>query len=215
MSDFLRYQVFPSPALAEPLLGLLEQQGIVHKTHYTPPRFSAVLGTTSAEQFVVSLRPEDFTRARELEEQQAELGLAELPADYYLFGFSNAELWELLSQPAAWSSHDVRLARWLLRERGETVSEATIQDLQARHLQALAAPSPSPTAWIAAGYVLALLGGLFGLGIGWSLWHYQKTLPDGRQVPGYSARDRAHGVRIIVLGVICLGLWLGLRLVGG
>lgn len=212
MSDFIAYHAYPNPAVAQDLLALLEEQHILYKQHYAPPRFSVITGTTTAEEFVISLRPEDFTRVRALEEAQADAALAQLPSDYYLFGFSNAELWELLRQPAAWSSHDVALASRLLRERGETVTDDRLRQLRQQHTEALAAPAPSPTGWIVAGYALALLGGVIGVGIGWSLWHYRKTLPDGRQVPGYSARDQAHGRRIFWLGVGFVALYLALRL---
>jgi len=212
MSDLLAYHSYPNPAVAQSLVALLEEHGIEFKTHHAPARFSAVLGATTPEQFVVSLRPEDFVRVRQLEESHAADSLAELPADYYLFGFSNAELWEVLSQPAAWSSHDVALASRLLRERGETVTEDTLKELRARHTASLATPSPSPTALILAGYVLALLGGLVGIAIGWSLRRHRKTLPDGRQVLAYSAADQAHGLRIMVLGTVVLLAWIALRL---
>ena len=70
----------------------------------------------------------------------------------------------------------------------------------------------SPTGWIIAGYVLALLGGFISMGIGWSLWRYRKTLPDGRQVPGFSENDRYQGRVILLLGGATLALELGLWL---
>ena len=210
MPDFLAYQTYPNPALAQDVLALLDAHRIPYRTHHAPARFSAVLGTTTAEQFVLSLPPADFTRVRQLEEAQAGDTLAQLPVDYYLFQFSNAELWDLLAQPAAWSSHDVALAGRLLRERGEPVAEATLRDLRQQHTAALATPDPPPTGWLLAGYAFALLGGLLGIGIGWGLWHYRKTLPDGRQVPGYDAATRAHGRQILVLGIGSLLGWLAL-----
>ena len=212
MSDFIAYHTYPNPAVAQSLLTLLDEQGILYQRHHTQPRFSVITGTSVAEQFVISLRPEDFTRVRELEEAQAATTLGELPVDYYLFSFSNAELWDLLREPAAWSSHDVALASRLLRERGETVTDETLRTLRQQHTAALAAPSPNSSGWVRAGYVLALLGGLLGVAIGWSLWHDRKTLPDGRQVATYSAADQAHGQRIFWLGVAVLLLVLALRL---
>ena len=212
MPDFITYHAYPNPAVAQDLLALLDEQHILYKQHYAPSRFSVITGTTTAEEFVISLQPKDFTRVRALEEAQAAAALAHLPSDYYLFGFSNEELWELLRQPAAWSSHDVALASRLLRERGEPVTEDRLQQLRQQHTEELSAPDPSPTGWIVAGYVLALLGGVIGMGIGWSLWHYRKTLPDGRQVPGYAPHDQAHGQRIFWLGAGVLGLYLASRL---
>lgn len=214
-SVVIAYQKFRSPEAAQSLLALLDEKRVAYETHHAPPRFSAVLGTTSAEQFVVSLLPEDFTRVRRLEEAQAVASPPNLPSDYYLFQFSNPELWELLGQPDAWSSHDVALAAQLLRERGQDVSDATLHNLRARHTARLAVPNPRPTGWIVVGYGLALLGGVFGLGIGWSLWRYRKTLPDGRQVPGFAPADRAHGRRILWLGVAGVVFWVAVRIMAG
>lgn len=214
-SVVIAYQKFRSPEAAQPLLALLDEQRIAYEAHHAPARFSAVLGTTSAEQFVVSLLPKDFTRVRQLEEAQAAASQPDLPSDYYLFGFSNPELWELLGQPDAWSSRDVALAAQLLRERGQNVSDDILQHLRDLHAKNLAAPNPRPTAWIVAGYLLALLGGVFGLGIGWSLWRYRKTLPDGRQVPGFAPADRAHGRRILWLGAAGVVFWVAVRIMAG
>lgn len=214
-SVVIAYQKFPSPEAAQPLLTLLDAHRIAYEAHHTRPRFNAVLGITAAEQFVVSLLPKDFTRVRQLEESQAASTPSNFPSDYYLFSFTNQELWELLGQPDAWSSHDVALAAQLLRERGQEVTNRILQDLRILHTENLAAPNPRPTAWIVAGYVLALLGGVFGLGIGWSLWRYRKTLPDGRQVPGFAPADRAHGVRILWLGVGGVIFWVAVRIMAG
>ncbi|MFD1466865.1 hypothetical protein ACFQ48_01415 [Hymenobacter caeli] len=214
-SVVIAYQKFRSPEAAQPLLALLDAHRVAYETDHLPARFSAVLGTTSAEQFVVRLLPEDFTRVRRIEEAQAAAALPNFPSDYYLFKFSTPELWELLGQPDAWSSHDVALAAQVLRERGQDVSDQILQNLRAQHTARLAAPNPSPTAWIAAGYGLALLGGVFGLGIGWSLLRYRKTLPDGRQVPGFAPADRAHGRRILWLGAAGVVFWVAVRVMMG
>ena len=207
MADLLTYQTYPNQEVAQSLLDLLDAEGVEYEADYAAARFSAPLGITLPESFVVRLRPEEFSRVRALEEARAAESLGELPSDYYLFSFSNAELWDLLKQPDAWSSRDVALAMRLLRERGENVSAHTLQDLRTWHTATLAAPDPSPTGWIVLGYVSALLGGLFGIGVGWSLRRYNKTLPDGRQVPGYAPADRAHGLYIMVIGAVSLVGW--------
>ncbi|MGI4761273.1 MAG: hypothetical protein ACRYF0_11235 [Janthinobacterium lividum] len=68
-------------------------------------------------------------------------------------------------------------------------------------------------AWILRGYISALLGGFFGMLIGYQLYTHRKQLPGGRRVPAYSAHDRVHGLRIIVLGAIVFVLVLGVQAV--
>lgn len=72
MPDLFACHAYPSPAVAEPLVALLDEHGIAYQAHHAPARFGAVLGATSTEQFVVvSLRPRDFGRVRQMEDRQA------------------------------------------------------------------------------------------------------------------------------------------------
>ena len=94
MPDLITFRTYPNPAVAQPLLALLDTQGVAYTIDHAAARFNAALGVASDEQFVLRLRPEDFTRVRQLEDEQAAAALAgaEVPADHYLFTFSNAEL---------------------------------------------------------------------------------------------------------------------------
>ena len=43
---------------------------------------------------------------------------------------------------------------------------------------------------------------VIGLFIGWYLWSFKKTLPDGERIFAYSYKDRRHGKRIFYLSII-------------
>ncbi|NVO30443.1 hypothetical protein [Hymenobacter lapidiphilus] len=212
MSDdeFLPYQRFPNATVAQPLLELLHAHDIEAQTRLDQPAFDVSFAfNETSRYFQVLLRPADFVRAQALEQQAAEALTANLPTDYYLFAFSSAELHDIMLRPDEWSALDVALARRLLAERGEALSPARLEELRQQRLTDLARPEPRQTRGVVAGYALALLGGFFGLLIGWHLYAHGRQLPDGRRVPTFQPADRTHGLRIVVLSSLCLVLLLG------
>ncbi|MCA8829151.1 hypothetical protein [Hymenobacter pini] len=204
MSEFQTYQRFPNVEVAQPLLQLLRQHEIPYDTKLDQPRIdpSFAFNPTST-YFVVQVRPADFDAVRALEQAADDELTATAPADHYLFSFSEAELLDVLLKADEWSSFDVALTRRILHQRGQSVSPALLEQLRQQRLQDLAQPEPSQKAWVLFGYAVALLGGLVAIFIGWHLYSHTKQLPDGRKVQAFSSRDRAHGLRILVLGTVC------------
>jgi hypothetical protein len=201
MADFQQYQSFPNPEVAQPLIDLLSRHEIPFETGVDKLAFDVNMTFNAADtRFVVRLQPTDFETARHLEDQENEQATTNAAADHYQFSFSDEELFDVLTKPDEWSSYDVTLAGQLLRQRGRDVTPDTVRLLRQHRTAEMAKPEPSLKAWIAAGYLFALLGGFLGLVIGWHLRYHKKPLPDGRQVLAYSARDRQHGLRILLLG---------------
>ncbi|GAA3989564.1 hypothetical protein [Hymenobacter antarcticus] len=164
-------------------------------------------------RFVVRLHLADFERARQVEDEENEALMAEAAPDHYLFGFSDDELFDILVKPDEWNSYDVSLARHVLRQRGREVSPDTVQLLRRHRVAEMAKPEPSQKTWIVAGYLFAAVGGILGMAIGWHLHYHKKMLSDGTQVRAFSARDRLHGFRILLLGVVGLFVSLLLQLI--
>ena len=79
-----------------------------------------------------------------------------------------------------------------------------MQTFKEKRMKALAEPEESPKVLIVAGYILAFLGGLIAIIIGAYLRTHKRTLPNGERVFGYAASDRAHGERILIIGVLGL-----------
>jgi len=99
-----------------------------------------------------------------------------------------------------------------LKERGKEISPEMIEQIKKERIIELSKPEESQTSWIISGYVFALLGGLLGIFIGWYLSTHKKTLPNGNRIYVYSAIDRKHGSRILIVGVIFLTFWLIMKL---
>ena len=75
-----------------------------------------------------------------------------------------------------------------------------------------ATPEPYHKAWIYFGYFSAIVGGLFGIIIGWYLYYSKKKLPDGKSVYSYREWERIHGKQILLLGGILLPIWLMIKI---
>ncbi|QJX47701.1 hypothetical protein HMJ29_12415 [Hymenobacter taeanensis] len=213
MSEFISYQRFPSLEVAQPLLDILRQRGIEFETGFDRPRFDVTFAfNPTSTYFVVKLRQEDFEAARLAEEQTNETLTASVPIDHYLYSFTDGELLEILAKPDEWNNLDVTLARQLLRQRGHDVSPDVVQLLRQRRLVELAKPEESQKTWILAGYLMAILGGIVAVFIGWHLFKHQKQLPTGEKVLAFAPTDRQHGLRIFILGVLGTIFWTGLRI---
>ncbi len=141
--------------------------------------------------------------------------LIDLPNNYYLFDFTDEELIEVVAKPDEWNQLDYLLALKLLKERGKEVNPILADKLREHRIEELAKPEVSQKGMIYSGYALAVLGGIIGIGIGWTLSSQKKTLPNGNVVYVYSESDRKHGNRILWIATISFVLWIVLRLYVG
>lgn len=168
---------------------------------------SSQLGSLSGDlmqEFELQMHPENFEKAEELLEKDAESMINDLPADYYLLSFTDEELHDVILKHDEWSEFDYMLARKLLEERGHAIDEAHIRAMRAERINELAKPEKDQKTWVLFGYIFALLGGFFGVITGYVLWTSQKTLPNGQTVYTYSDKDRGHGKIILILSIIVL-----------
>ena len=96
---------------------------------------------------------------------------------------------------------------WL---KGKSIDEAHLHSMRAERIQELAKPEANQKGWLVVGYLFALLGGFFGIIIGYVLYTSQKTLPNGQMVYTYNASDRKQGKNILVLSIIILVVCIAL-----
>jgi hypothetical protein len=202
--EFITFQKFSDSELANNLAGLLAKHSIPYEleedTQVFDPAF--ILNNPALKDYAVKIRGGDFDRANQVLMQEESIDINEVEKDYYLFGFTDEELMEVLVKADEWSAFDNVLARKILTERGKAINEETITRLNEKRIAELRTAEPPQTSWIIIGYIAALAGGIFGIFIGWHLYTYKKTLPDGERVFDYSENDRSHGQRIFDLSII-------------
>ena len=209
---FITYQKFNDPALADELAAQLKQHHIDYAIEEESLTFDPFFTFNPlAKEYAVKISPSDFERATGLLKEDETGNVDGIEKDYYLLGFSDEELMDVITKADEWSAFDVVLARKLLAEKGKDVSDQKINVIQKERIEELKKPETSQLTWIIAGYLVALSSVILilppfisaiGIFIGWHLSSYKKTLPDGERVYGYSDTDRMHGKRIFYLGII-------------
>lgn len=212
---FVIFRKFPSLEQAEALKGFLEAQGIEAVLgDNLPPVDVTFAGNTLQNEYEIRIDPANFEKAEGLLEQEANNFMDQMDKDYYLFGFTNDELYEVLLKSDEWNDFDYALAQRLLVQRGEPVDDALLGSLKQQRLEELAKPDGNQKGWIVAGYVFSILGGFLGILIGYFLWTSKKTLPNGQKVFSYAETDRKHGKTIFYIGVVVTPVVLLLKIFG-
>jgi hypothetical protein len=213
-TDFAVFKKFSNLEQAQELAATLKQNGIENKLVNNSPQMDITFsGNTLQNEAQLLLLQSDFAKANEVLRTEAEKVIEQMDKDYYLFDFTNEELYEIIMKPDEWGAFDYTLAQKLLKDRGLTVDEELINTLRKQRVSDLAKPEEGQQPMVLVGYLLALLGGLLGLLVGWFLWTYTKTLPDGQKVHAYSESDQKHGRNIFFLGLVFLVFWVTFRLI--
>lgn len=214
MQNFTTFKKYPDLDEARALEQLLADNGIESLFIDNSSSLDTTLGGGMNKEYEIQVKQEDFTKAETIIINIAKNQLGDVPADHYLFEFTDEELYDVVLKHDEWSDFDYLLARKLLEERGKTINDHKLKLLREKRLADLAKPEKKQTSWIIIGYGSALLGGFFGIITGYVLWTSSKTLPNGDIVPTYSPGDRLQGKMIFVLGILSMAVWIAVWLLG-
>lgn len=202
-NNYLRFKQFASKEQATDLQQFLIANGIdAQLADNIPPVDVTFSGSTIHNEYEVQILGAHFTKATQLLEVHAAQDLEAIDKDYYLFSFTDEELYDILLKADEWSAFDYTLAQKLLEERGKPIDATKLKELKQQRLQDLAKPETDQKAWIIAGYFFALMGGAVGLIVGYYLWKAKKTLPNGQEVYTYTRNNRLHGQYIFFIGLL-------------
>ncbi|WP_347923681.1 hypothetical protein [Pontimicrobium sp. SW4] len=197
------FRKFSTLEQATELKDLLNENGIESiLADNVPPVDVTFSGSTLNNQVEIRIKQSDFKKAEEILEKNAEELIDQIDKDYYLFEFTDEELYEVLLKSDEWNAFDYTLAQKILKQRGKSVDKELLNSLKNERLKDLAKPEGNQKPWIIGGYVFSILGGFLGLIIGYFLWTSKKTLPNGQKVYSYSENDRKHGKYIFYIGLI-------------
>ena len=209
------FKKFPTLEQANELKELLKENGIESLlSDNIPPVDVTFTGNTLQNEFEVIIKQYDFKKATEILEKNAENLIDQIDKDYYLFEFTDEELYEILLKSDEWNEFNYTLAQKILKQKGKSVDKELLNSLKNERLKDLAKPEENQKPWIIAGYIFSLLGGFLGLIIGYTLWTSKKTLPNGQKVYSYLANDRKHGKYIFYIGLVIAPITLLLKIVG-
>lgn len=214
MSEFITYERFATIPELKEFVDLLKANNIPYELEDDVEIFDVSFANNKHNRdYRIKLYPEDFETVTELRNAIAASELEQIDPTYYLFGFTDEELIDLISKQDEWSPFDFQLAQKILKDRGREISEKEIHELREWRIRELAEPEKHETGWIIVGYIFAILGGLIGLIIGWYIVSAKKNLPNGERVYTYNESDRKHGKRILIIGIPVLVISLLIRVI--
>ena len=211
--NFITYQKFDDPALADDLAVQLQQHDIEYAVEEESTTFDPSFALNNAMKiYAIKIKSRDFEKVNQLLKEDETEDITEIGKDYYLYSFTDDELMEVINKADEWGSFDFVLARKILAEKGKEITDAAITAINEKRIEELKVPEAPQTSWIVIGYICAFIGGLLGIFIGYHLMTYKKTLPDGERVYEYLESDRVHGKRIFYIGIAVLVLAVGYKL---
>jgi hypothetical protein len=203
--DFVTFKKYNALTNAEEFAERLKTHGIeVQIVDDSPPVDITFSGNTLQNQFRVKIKQSDFEVANQIVEQHAEEIINDYPEDHYLHEFTNEELLEILEKYDEWSKEDYLFAQKLLKDRGQEVSTEALEKLKEQRKEEFLKPEKGHSGWLIFGFISAILGGIFGICIGWFHWTFKKTVPTGERVYAYDLPTRRTGKTIFWVGVLSL-----------
>lgn len=197
---------------AEALAQLLEDNEIACQISKNTGDLDAmIVGEMLTNKYEIQIQEKDHQKAERVLAQLAQQQLSAIEKDHYLYSFSDEELVDVLIKADEWSEIDVALSEQILKKREVTIDYTYIEAEQERHRSELAKPEGKQDGWILVGYVAAIIGGFFGLLIGYALWTAKKRLPDGTKVQAYNDGVQRHGRTIFFISLVMFILVWGYK----
>ena len=207
--DMLTFRKFRDAEIAEDVSQHLTDAGILFRLADDRKIFDPTFANNPMQDETrIEISPADFPKADKALANYYRSQLDGIEKDYYLFEFSDWELYEILAKPDEWGELDYQLAQKILSDRGKPIDNERIAALKNKRDAQLAKPERSQAGLVIAGYFFALFGSFIGMVIGFILTGSKKTLPNGESVFIYSPQDRLNGK--IILGVALIVLIIAL-----
>lgn len=208
--EFISYKKFETPEEAAALIENLNSNNIVFLLEDNSPSddVTSTYGSQVQGQYDVKIRPGDFEKANNILQKEATETAEKLPEDYYLYQFSIDELNDILDHFDEWNETDYMLAQKLLINKGRPVSDEIIRQKKKKRIDQLKEPQKAESGWLIFGFITMVLGGLFGLFIGYYLSGFRKTIPTGEKVYVYDETSRKKGRIMFYLGIVSVIAWI-------
>ncbi|HAM97038.1 MAG TPA: hypothetical protein DCQ26_00350 [Marinilabiliales bacterium] len=207
--ELVTYSKCKTTEEAGELIELLKQHAINYLLEPIPepPLVTYTGKDDKADILAIKIKPADFEKVDQLLNQAATENIEKLDSDYYLFEFTDAELFEILERFDEWSREDVLLAQKLLNARGTPVTDEKVQELKNKRIARLRQPEKGRTGWLVFGFICTLLGGLLGIFIGYHHYQFKKIIPTGEKVYAYDTKTRKTGKQVFYAGILGLVAW--------
>lgn len=215
MSSFVTYRTFTDPEEANALVQVLDHHKIPYRIDTARPPVDMSFDPDRTQERILIFVPAgcvaDADRAQEFavhSEPDFDIG------EHHFQEFSDEELLGVLYKSHEWNPADVLVARRLLADRGVEVSSEAIAGKKEQLADAMRQPVKGPFFLVAAGYLLALLGGVLGIALGWSFATMKERDPSGREFYKYDEGTRRDGKWMMAIGCGFALFWIHRRFGG-
>ena len=168
-------------------------------------------GASVTSNYNILIDPKDRVKAIEIDSKITSEFLDSIDPEHYLFSYSDQELLAVLAHKHEWNEIDLQLSEKILTDRGVFIDREQIKVANDERFEELAEPKKGKPLWIAIGYLGALLGGLLGLMISYSVVKAKRKLPDGTFVNDYDEDTRSHAKIIFVISLIVIVSAISIR----
>lgn len=210
---FVIFQSFTDPTVAQDVCELLAAKNIPFEIEDTSsPLDPLIIGNSSDADIRIKLQQQNFSRANAVLDAYYQLQVNAVGKDYYLFEFTDEDLYGILQKPDEWGRLDYALAQKILQERGQETSTGKIEMLKQQRIKELARPEPLDRSWIFLGYLMAVAFSPVGIFYGLAITGFKKTLPNGQRIYSYSRPDRNHGQNILIIACCITAVWVVYRM---
>ena len=206
-NEFVTYRKFTDISSATSFAELLKQHHIDFKLQDNNHAYVKVVGYHAIDLGItLNIKSSDFEAADKILKQYYVDNLHHVDGDYYIFGFSNEELKEIVDNPYDWGQFDLELARKLLKDKGIEYSDSYISERQQRKLSALSQIKKVPVVKLIAGYLLSIFLPIVSILIGLTIIYNRNLLPDGEKFYVHSPQDRTHGWVMIGISITMISI---------
>ncbi|MFL5741153.1 MAG: hypothetical protein ACJ75B_13100 [Flavisolibacter sp.] len=187
----------------------LQQQHILVQIEDTSsPIDPLIVGSSLDADVRIKLRRQDFKKAHEVLEDFYSKQVDLVAKDYYLFDFTDEELYEIMKKPDEWGYLDYKLAQKILNDRGQDIRDEKIEAMKAQRMIEISRPEEIGKEWIYIGYFISVIFSPLGIFYGSTITTLKKTLPNGRRVYSYNKSARKHGENMLIISSILTIIWI-------
>ena len=215
-SDYKQFQVFNNIETLNTFTNLLSDNKIDFEVENNSKIFDPSFANNDFEkEYIVKVHPNDFEKVYDLEEEIIKNEIQNTPEDYYLFDYTNSELLDIVNKRDEWNAFDYYLAKKILNDRGNLITEEKIIEIKKERIEELKKPTEIKSIWIILLYIITILGiflplfiGLSSIIYGYFIRKMKKTLPNGESVYQFSEKDRKHGTVFLFGGIFFFIFWI-------
>ena len=129
--SFALFRTVKTPEEAKPIFRILESGCIEYKVVENTESFDITFaGNTTFKGLQILIPQDQFEKAEILFVNSTDAIVNDVDQDYFLFEFSNEELYDVLLKQDEWGPFNYSLSKKILTERGEDITQDFLLEIK-------------------------------------------------------------------------------------